>query len=281
MRPLMAIALLGLLTASLAGCADDPERYPDGVPTPSSTSRAQTTSAAPTSTSSSSSTSTGPAPNQAPTGSIAVALNGTNATFTLNATDPDGDALVWDLDFGDGNATNGTSLPTVLNHTYVVNGTANLTATFTVTDGVDRMTYNATLGFGGGAATLFAFTQATSAPGNPAMSTVVPTPLGGFGPGANACTSFNTDTSGGDCVFTPLDASLVGKAFTGTATAGEADLEFWDSCDAALGLFVEDFYNEGPEAGIVPEGAGCVILWDGGFPPAAPGFPTFTFTVTG
>lgn len=168
MRPLMAVALAALLCASLAGCADDPERYPNGVPTPS-TSRASTTTGGPTTSSSTSTTGPG---NQAPTGTISLALNGTNATFTLNGTDADGDALAWELDFGDGNATNGTTLPTVLNHTYVPgnatgngtgnatgnttgnatgNATGNITVVFTLSDGVHQVNYtvNVTLGPGG------------------------------------------------------------------------------------------------------------------------------------
>lgn len=144
MRTLLAISCLALLTVAFAGCAEDAERYPDGVPSSSSTSRSQTASGSATGTGSASGTSTGPAgngtgneTNTAPMASLEVTPeNGTaplNVTFSLAGTDADGDNLTWVLVFGDGNQTNGTSLPTTVNHTYAAAG--NHTASLTVSDG--------------------------------------------------------------------------------------------------------------------------------------------------
>lgn len=162
MRPLVALALAALLTASLAGCADDNERYPDGVPT-RSTGPAPTqgpgngSSSTGTATATSSTTTTGdPGANQAPNATLSAApTNGTaplNVTFQLEGDDPDGDALSWTLVFGDGNQTSGTSLPAMANHTY---GPGNHTAVLQVLDGrggnaSSNATIRASSGGGGG-----------------------------------------------------------------------------------------------------------------------------------
>ncbi|HJQ93604.1 MAG TPA: PKD domain-containing protein [Candidatus Thermoplasmatota archaeon] len=140
MRTLLAIASLAFLTVAFAGCAEDAERYPDGVPQ-SSTSRSSsaTGSATTTSTGSSTGTSTGPSgngTNQAPTANLTAApLNGSsplNVTFSIDGDDADGGNLTWSLALGDGNRTNGTSFPATFNHTY--NQTGNFTAILTVSD---------------------------------------------------------------------------------------------------------------------------------------------------
>ena len=72
-----------------------------------------------------------------------VSDDGTKATFNLTGSDADSDPLVWDLDFGDGNATNGTSLPATVMHNYTKTG--NLTVVFSVTDGKAPASYNVTV----------------------------------------------------------------------------------------------------------------------------------------
>ncbi|HUR24767.1 MAG TPA: PKD domain-containing protein [Candidatus Thermoplasmatota archaeon] len=142
MRTLLVIACLALLAVTFAGCSD-PERYPDGVPQGTSTrSQTGTSSSATrsaTHTASSSATSTGPGPGiaaGAPTATLkATPPNGTaplNVTFDLSGSDPDGDNLTWVLVFGDGNQTNGTTLPTTVKHVYAK---GNHTASLTVSDG--------------------------------------------------------------------------------------------------------------------------------------------------
>lgn len=136
-KPLAASLLLLALT--LAGCSGDEDKG-GGDAMPSATP-----------------TSTGPAPNRPPVGSAGVALNGTSATFTLNGTDPDGDALNWTLAFGDGNSTNGTSLPANATHDYGASGVFN--ATFTLGDGNLTSVYNLTV-------------NATTLPGGPTQGPV-------------------------------------------------------------------------------------------------------------
>jgi hypothetical protein len=157
MRSVAALAVVALLAVSVAGCSSkDPERYPNGVPSSSSTSRASSSSSY-TWPPSSSGTLTGPAneTGHAPTGSLQATLNGTAAAFRVNGTDADGDALHWTLDYGDGNATNGTTLPATLAHNYTLpaNATAlNVTARLTLSDGHLNATYDAILNVTAGAA---------------------------------------------------------------------------------------------------------------------------------
>lgn len=136
------VALLLLAAVVLAGCSGS-SGDPNGEST--STSSSATTSGSKTSTgtakpsASSSGTTTASAgdANQAPTAVLAVnrsAAAPLQANFTLDGSDPDGDALTWVLSFGDGtdNQT-GTTLPTNLTHAYAQAGTYN--ATLLVTDG--------------------------------------------------------------------------------------------------------------------------------------------------
>lgn len=281
MRLSALLASLTLVALLFAGCSGDDDGN-GGATTSTSSSRSLTSSTGTSSASSSSSasgsatgTSTGSAPqNQAPTGSISVTVNGTNATFSLNGTDPDGDIVVWDLTFGDGNATNGTSLPANVTHSYA--GAGAFTANFTITDGTDPVTYDVTLNVTGaaGGGTLAVFTEAQAAPSNPGNSAIVPG-ANVYLFGASGCASFNAGMSGGDCVFFELLPDYAGHAFTGTGDDGDTDLEFWATCDASELFGVGGFVNDGPEAGVIPDGAGCVILW-AKLPPA---IPTHTFTV--
>lgn len=146
MRAILAVALL--LTLVLAGCAskggggkDDDGTTPTGTASGTATGSG-TSSASQTGTASSTSTGTGGPANRAPSGAIAVVLNGTSARFNLTGSDLDGDALSWTLDFGDGNATDGSSLPANVTHLYEA---GNFTVVYNVTDGQATTTYNATI----------------------------------------------------------------------------------------------------------------------------------------
>lgn len=147
---LTPVACVALVALAFAGCSEDPERYPDGVPQTGTTgdSASESGSAIGTTTSSSGTTTTGGTANQPPTGSMAAVVNGTGVTFALRGSDPDADALSWTLAFGDGNSTNGTSLPSNVTHTYAATG--NLTATFTLSDGAHSVNYTANFTVGGG-----------------------------------------------------------------------------------------------------------------------------------
>jgi hypothetical protein len=278
MRTLALLAALTTVAMAFAGCSDGGG---DGDSSTTSSSASGTASAtgsstsrSATSTGSATSTSSGSTPqNRAPAGSISVAVNGTNATFTLTGSDPDGDTIVWDLAYGDGNGTNATSLPANVTHAYP--STGNFTANFTITDGASPVTYDVVLNVTGGAGgTLAVFSEAQATPSNPGNSATVPV-ANAYLLGAGGCASFNAEMSGGDCVFFVLLPEYAGHAFTATADAGDPDLEFWANCDPSELFGVGGFVNDGPEAGTIPDGAGCVILWA----KLPPDVPTHTFTV--
>jgi PKD repeat protein len=71
------------------------------------------------------------AANQPPTASFTVECNGEECTFTNASSDPEGGALTYDWDFGDGSAHATDQNPT---HTYTVTGVTPFTVTLTVTD---------------------------------------------------------------------------------------------------------------------------------------------------
>ncbi len=123
------------LVLVLAGCIDTGGEE-QATPAPSSSSA----SAAPSSTSPAATNSTENVTNEAPVGSIeADNVTGAlplNVTFTLNATDPEGEGLTWTFALGDASDNlTGTELPAIINHTYTAVG--NFTATFEVNDGVN------------------------------------------------------------------------------------------------------------------------------------------------
>jgi hypothetical protein len=128
MRTVAFVAALALLSVALAGCSgEDPERYPDGVPTSTSRSRSATGTASGSSTST-----TGSPDNQPPTAGLAIqSINGTNVTFALTGADPDADPLAWQLQVG--NATeSGKGLPANVTRSFAA---GNHSANLTVSDG--------------------------------------------------------------------------------------------------------------------------------------------------
>lgn len=259
--PHMRVLLVVLLVAALAfaGCTSN-ATDDDGEPTSSSTSSSRSTSSSGSSTSatgtSTSTTSTSPSVNRAPvanlTGNLTSGLAPLRVNFTLNATDADRDALTWVLSFGDAstNAT-GSSLPVAVQHTFDA-GTFNVT--LTVSDG----TANDTV--------LFVLTVSpASAGGQPVvLSGEVVTNCGTqefcYVFGAPACIGWNLMQQGIDCVWFELAAPLIGLPFA-TDSAGDIDLEFRSDC-TPIGESVAIHGADGQESGMVPAGAGCVVLMD-------------------
>jgi hypothetical protein len=294
MRITAVLAIACLLALAFAGCSGKDK---DGGTTSSSSSSSSRSSTSATSSSSShsstgtttgssSSTSTGPSSNSPPSGSISATTNGTLAAFALNGTDPDGDALSWTLAFGDGNSTNGTALPTTASHNYTASG--NFTAAFTVSDGKDSVAYNVTLTVAaGGGGTFFVFSGAvkancaTQCEGCDPASSVVCAPVAA---GAFGCGSFNAGSTpvgngaqGNDCIWTALPDGAAGRAFTAASTAGDPDLDFIDVCNVVDGANTKSSWSAGPEAGTVPAGFPCVVIWE--FTPLTSTPSTITFTI--
>jgi hypothetical protein len=103
--------------------------------------------------------------------------------------------------------------------------------------------------------------------GGPAPSPVIPS------------FSWLSGESGLDAVFTPLTPDLAGHAYTITSTGGDPDGAFMSEC-SPMGTLVGPSLASGPEAGTVPAGAGCLLVWEfPPLPPVPPGASTITLTV--
>jgi hypothetical protein len=283
MRLQALLALLTMFALAFAGCAgetggdDGDDVQPSATQT--TTQAATSTTSASTPTSASSTTTAQPPTNKPPTGSITAVVDGLNASFSLTGSDPDGDTVVWDLDFGDGETTSGTTLPATVDHTYAP---GNFSVAFTVTDGSARNSYSLAISVLGANVDMVVFTGAQEFPSSPLMSFEISTPVVSGFLGASVCVGFNEGENGQDCVWFELDASLVGKDFTLTADEGDPDYEFWPACspmdDSAtppVSFAIAGSIADGPESGTIPEGAGCIVIW-AKLPPA---MPTYTFTI--
>jgi len=268
---LALVACLTVLMLAFAGCSGKGSGSSSSTTTSHTTSSSTSSSSSASSSSShstSSSSSTAPAPaNHPPTGAVSVAVNGTSAKFSLSGSDADQDTIVWDLAFGDGNTTNGTTLPATVSHNYTKTG--NLTASYTITDGKDRTTYNVTVDVSG----------AAGATGQ----TVTGSWMAG---GPISCEQFAdgddlnqkaAQLEGIDFVSFPVDASTLGAAFhvdtKPTVPGGGFEVDFYD----AGGKNLANFENAGPTdltvAGTVPAGAATGVFF-----PCSPGPGDFTYT---
>lgn len=250
MRLLGILACLVLATVAFAGCSDQPSDDPASSSTSGSPTSASTTSSSSRSTTTSStSTSSAAAANHPPVGSLSVLVNGTSARFELNGSDADGDALSWTLEFGDGNRTNGTSLPASANHTYA--STGNHSATFNLSDGRNTTSYEAVVvvaAQGGGSAPL------QSVSGGWAIGVAD----GGASTEIFACGSspFNEVTH----LRFAVEPATVGRPFTATITdaSGGASIQDWGIIffeAGCLAFEVVSVTGNGPLTGTVPAAA--------------------------
>ncbi len=257
----MRTLTLGFLLVMLAfaGCLsgnDDPEPTTSSSSSSTSRSSTSTSSTGTTTSSSSTSTSTAPTPNQAPTGSISAAINGTLVDFNLTGSDADNDALTWTLTFGDGNQTNGSFLPAAVNHAYAA---GNYSAVFNLTDGEAVASYNVSLSI-----------VAAAAAGPQVVSGSVvgdPVSCAQYADGSN-------DPYG--TVPLPLDGtawakfdvapSTLGKAFSldivpAAPAGGPFELQFYATNNAGT----DYFDSSGPTAfdisGTVPAGSAFAVLY--------------------
>lgn len=242
MRLTALLAALTFLTLAFAGCSDGGGDGEDTTTSSTSTSASATTSsssssssASATTSASSSSTETSGPSNSPPTGSISASVNGTNVTFTLTGSDPDGDTLVWELDFGDGQKEDGTTLPATVEHVYAV---GNYTANFTVTDGTDPKTYDvevavAALAGGGAGGQVVTFTG----------TIVAPDPFA---------------VTAGTCILVLMSSQAPQETFGGSfAAAGVQGWSYSFDVTGVITLFVDGADNPipGGESGSVPEAA--------------------------
>lgn len=240
------MALL-LLVAGVAGCSDAGDDDPQ--PTAStSASASRSPSSSSTATTSASSTSSAPAANQPPTGGVSAVLNGTLAAFNLTGQDPDGDAVSWTLAFGDGNVTNGTSLPAAVEHTYVP---GNYSVRYNVTDGRLTSTFNLTLTVnataGGGIIQTVTGSWDLGSP--PTCAPSYANPYHPANAAAHEVIHFIAD----------VDPATIGHTFTATFGApgpGQQSARMWFSNPATINIQAFAAAGSPPVAtGVVPEGA--------------------------
>lgn len=192
--------------------------------------------------------------NHPPTASMTA--NGTGAApasvvFLLNGTDADGDALAWALAFGDGNATNGTSLPANVTYAYPQPGAYN--ATLTVSDG--KATTNVTL-------------QLNLTASGPAFEQFVASGTPDLAcpqcsvAGANTGAGYRNGINELDSWFVEIPAGAAGQPFTLVSESTDPDMVFRTSCASSGAAVGNPFVAAGPESGIVPEGALCALTWN-------------------
>lgn len=260
LKPLLACLLLSSL--ALAGCSDSKD---DGGDASTSSSASRSSSAPSTVTA---------RPNLPPTGSIAVSTPGGALPLAVNVTltgsDPESGPLSWTLAFGDGNSTNGTSLPASVAHNYTAAG--NFTLLYRLSDGTSDATYNATINVTAGAATNSA-TQAAAGEWTVGALSCPHNGVGTFEEVAAEDLALGADVTWG---YFAVDAATWGATWTvlaeGTgppAGISGVELDFYDTS----GAYME--YNAGtlgtPFSGEVPENAGHAFV----FPCSTPG--SFTY----
>lgn len=247
-----------LLTLALAGCSDDGDGDGTGTSTSgtpitygNTSSGASSTSASRSGTSTSSaSSSSGAADNQRPTGAVSATVSGLNATFALSGSDPNGDAIVWDLAFGDGATANGTTLPATVTHTYAA---GNYTATFTITDGSLQSTQTAVVAIvaaGAGFTGMEISGTVTLLCGPCAVES------------ATFCVSLASGQNGLDCSFAEIPPEAVGRPYIVETEDGFIDMSWAAACEfmAAETENIDDATT--PVEGTVPPGTGCVVVYE-------------------
>lgn len=236
MRALVAMLLL---TVALAGCSSshEPPAEAEGGPTAGDEQDTgnQTLEAVP------------------PLARLNVTASNGTAPLEVNFTlDASGNITAWTFDFGNGNATNGTRLPMTLSATY------------------DAGLWNATLRVmgPGGNTSAIASLHVTDAAApeitvlEPFQQTVaVDTPCPGCGDGGTLTCLWRTHGQGQaqECAWIDYPDEYIGHPFTLVGNGLDADLLFWEECDAGVG---PKFHGDGNEAGVIPDGMGCVLVWE-------------------
>lgn len=263
MRALLAVLLL--LTFVLAGCASKGGAGDDddtGTSTASGSSSGPGTQTRTGSGSTSGTSSGAPGPNHAPSALLSAAINGTTVAFNMTGADADGDALSWNLTFGDGQASQGAALPANATHTYAAPGLFN--ASLSVTDGKDVTIVNVSIN-----ATAAGAGAAQDASGETVGS------VAGCGPGIAGLVGAGQDYAGGaaegvEWVKFDVVAGTIGKPFTwdedptSPAIMGSF-MAFYKADDSFL---AEDFSG----AGTVPADSGFAVFYACG-----PGPDAFTY----
>ncbi|MCA1819525.1 MAG: PKD domain-containing protein [Thermoplasmatota archaeon] len=192
--------------------------------------------------------------NRAPTGSVVADIPQgaipVNVTFSLKGSDPDGDAITWNLDWdGDGKTdATGKVLPDSAKHSYTAVGSYK--GTFAISDAK-------------GASNSYPFTvnaTAAAAAAGP-IQTVDGGYVAGLASGCAANAFINGLPADVDHVGFDLDVATIGKpytiTFTTSAPAANYLIQFWAGTNSVVQT---DQPTSSPASATVPDGADNVII---------------------
>lgn len=264
----IALASILLLSAALAGCADEAQNIPlsevavhpepdafDAAPVADEDADAVDPVADDTTeTGGSQENSTEELPTGIPDPSLEVAASGEYAPLpveiTIDATDGEEDLVSWVLTIGD-LEFNGTEFPSVVSHTFEEAGAFNVTLMV-----ADEAGYTSNV------------TQTVEVFENPfpwtasalnAISCIGCSDL--FG--AAGCIGWGAGVNGIDCVWFELPKGAAGHTYEAFSDfpLDDPDGEFFADCTYGS-THVGDAYSVGVETGKVPEGAGCLVIWE-------------------
>lgn len=245
---LMIALMLGLIVAGCLGGSDDPVAQDDGS---SATGGNETMPADDSFEEPENETAPEPEPASPPTANLTADIGNGSApltvNFTIDASDPDGDLASWTLEFDDGNETDGTEFPAVVNHTYERAG--NMTVNLTVVDAAGRNT----------TADLVIVVEERFEPFEETVGLELPCPQC-TEVGSLTCVGRQADMGGIDCQWIDYPDEMIGRTFIATSTGGDPELYFFEDCSGSSA--VEGAKNVGEESGTIPESAGCVLAWE-------------------
>lgn len=82
-------------------------------------------------------------------------------------------------------------------------------------------------------------------------------------PGPFPCVGLSAGENGVDCAFVELTPGAAGSAFEVSSDfeLNDPEVMFMETC-ATDAPYVGESINSGPESGVVPEGAGCLVTWE-------------------
>lgn len=183
-------------------------------------------------------------------------IEGKAANFTIDASDADGDDLSWSLD-ADGDGTvdeGGDSFPA--NATFVFEAVGNYTAMLAVTDGNATTDANLTI-------TVIS-PDAEAEEGFEPVHLELDVELSCIqcyttGAAPDNCVGLQAGENGQDCVWVEAESEWIGHDFT-TDGPFDVDISFYSECSA--GNEQGSVAAEGHDTGTIPDGTGCLVLWN-------------------
>ncbi|HEX9815944.1 MAG TPA: PKD domain-containing protein [Candidatus Thermoplasmatota archaeon] len=250
-----SLSLLCVL-AAFSGCADRGEKV---EVTPTDVTPTATPSSSPTTSPTSSPTSTNttvpeptiitdPPPGPPVANLTADVVNGSipvNVAFTIDDSSDEGGTYNWTVDFGDGNGTNGTGVPSVVTHSFMEIGTYAVNLTLETAAGSSNATINIT-------ANDFAAERWSGAWENGSLACVA---------GTQDEWQFS-DFNGTSHAEFPVNNTTWNMTFSALFDPADSDermVDFYDEDSALVATFRET--ENATVNGSVPQNATFIVLW--------------------